>query len=123
MSPERQDLGKEGESVACAYLTRLGYQIIARRWRCRLGELDIIAQEGGEWVFIEVKTRQGRLTPGDALSAITPEKAERLIQLAYTYFSTHEIDSEQVQWRIDVVGVIRRGETYQIDLIRDGLEW
>jgi len=50
-------LGREGENRACQYLRRQGYEIIARNWRSRFGEIDIIARNGGSLIFIEVKTR------------------------------------------------------------------
>jgi putative endonuclease len=50
-------LGKTGEDLACAELQRRGYAIVARRFRTRVGEIDIIARQGGALVFVEVKTR------------------------------------------------------------------
>src|SRR4051812_4798978 len=55
----RQSLGKLGEDLACAELSRRGYAILARRYRTRFGEIDIIARDGATVVFIEVKTRDG----------------------------------------------------------------
>ena len=56
MTEARQRLGKKGEDAACAYLERKGYVICRRNYRCRYGEIDIIAAKGGELSFVEVKT-------------------------------------------------------------------
>ena len=58
MINQRQELGKEGEDFAADYLQKQGYEIIDRNFECKQGEIDIIAKEKNEYVFIEVKTRQ-----------------------------------------------------------------
>src|SRR5215216_6427096 len=68
MTLERIALGKTGEDLACGELERRGYDIIARRYRSRGGELDIVARDGPTLVFIEVKARDGR-DFGDAAEA------------------------------------------------------
>ena len=60
MSRSRQTLGKIGEDLACHELERRGYAILARRYRRRGGELDIVARDGETIVFVEVKAREGR---------------------------------------------------------------
>ena len=59
----RQSLGKLGENLACAALKRRGYAIIARRYRTKLGELDVVARDGETTVFVEVKLRTGSEAP------------------------------------------------------------
>ena len=56
----RRALGHWGESVAATHLEAKGYVILARNWRCRLGEIDLVAQLGDVVIFVEVKTRRGR---------------------------------------------------------------
>ena len=58
MTQQRQSLGKQGEELACRELRRRGYAILARRYRTRFGELDVIARDHGVLVFVEVKTRR-----------------------------------------------------------------
>lgn len=58
MINQRQELGKEGEDFAADYLQKQGYEIIDRNFECKQGEIDIIAKDKNEYVFIEVKTRQ-----------------------------------------------------------------
>src|SRR5918998_1739405 len=73
----RHDFGKMGEDLACAELTRRGYAILARRYRTRFGEIDIVARDGATTVFVEVKARAGDQF-GGAAEAVTPWKQRRL---------------------------------------------
>jgi putative endonuclease len=57
---QRLELGKEGEDLALKKVESLGYQCIARNYRCSLGELDLVARDGETLVFIEIKTRKGK---------------------------------------------------------------
>src|SRR5213595_743706 len=84
MSRDRVILGKTGEDLACRELERRGYAIVARRYRQRGGELDIVARDGPTLVFVEVKTRQGR-SFGEAAEAVTALKRRRIVQLAMEY--------------------------------------
>jgi putative endonuclease len=81
----KQQLGVRGEELACAELERQGLQVLERNWRCRLGEIDIVAAEVGDagltLVFCEVKCRSG-LGFGHPLEAITFAKMQTLRQLA-----------------------------------------
>lgn len=99
---DRKGTGKLGEDLACAALVERGYQVLARGWRCRQGEVDIIARDGDCWVFAEVKTRRGR-GAGLPEEGLTPRKAERLVTLAETYLMEHAL--ADVNWRIDLVAI------------------
>ena len=70
MADRRSDFGRRGEEAACAYLLRHGYSIVERNYRCRRGEIDIIAAKDGGAVFVEVKTRRSLKfgTPGMAVA-------------------------------------------------------
>lgn len=97
----RKRLGAWGENVAATYLESQGYSLIARNWRCRGGEIDLIAQAGDVLLFVEVKTRRGR-DMGTPEEGLTPAKSRKLIMLAETYLAEHELD---VDWRIDLIAV------------------
>src|SRR3954447_23271881 len=84
MSYARQALGKHGEDLACRELARRGYAIVARRYRRRGGELDIIARDGRTLVFVEVKARQGE-DFGRAAEAVSHVKRRRIMRLALDY--------------------------------------
>lgn len=98
----RQGLGRTGERLAMERLIAQGYQIIERNFRCRYGEIDLIAEEGNDLVFIEVKTRRGT-SHGLPEDAVTPTKQRKLIQVATYYLDLHACAERS--WRIDVVAV------------------
>jgi putative endonuclease len=97
----RQRLGRLGEDLAVRQLGAQGYDILARNWRCREGELDIVAQDGEWLVFVEVRTRRGTAA-GSPEESITAAKQERLLTLGEIYVDAHDWPGD---WRIDVVAV------------------
>lgn len=99
----KDELGRSGEQLAVDHITALGWRIIDRNWRCRHGELDIVASDGVTTIVIEVKTRSS-LDYGHPLDAITPRKLARLRRLAGEWCSTQEGLPRHL--RIDVIGVI-----------------
>lgn len=103
----RQDIGAQGEELAAEQLRREGLQIIDRNWRCKLGEIDIIATERVEdktiLVFCEVKCRTG-LGYGSPLEAITKDKLRRLRHLAAQWLVSEGGHADDI--RIDAVGVV-----------------
>ncbi|MBE6037480.1 MAG: YraN family protein [Clostridiales bacterium] len=100
---QTQMLGKRGEDLAADYLQRKGYRILARNFRCRRGELDIVAEKGGVLVFAEVKTRRS-LAFGLPGEAVTPKKQIHLLQGAAYYCRTQGIRGMPL--RMDVVEVL-----------------
>lgn len=98
-----QALGAEGESLAADHLVSRGYQIIARNWRCRYGELDLIMRDGDTVVAVEVKTRRG-LGYGSPLEAITARKAARLWRLLFEWRRTNNLRGTKL--RVDGIGII-----------------
>ena len=102
MSRARQLFGKTGEDLACRELERRGYAIVARRYRRRGGELDIIARDGATLVFVEVKARHGREF-GEAAEAVTAFKRQRIAQVALDYIVRHHLTG--CPCRFDVVSI------------------
>lgn len=98
----RQRLGSLGERLAVAELERRGYRVIERNFRSRLGEIDLVAEEGEDLVFIEVKTRRGT-THGLPEEAVNSRKARKLQEVAFSYLDGHALP--ECSWRIDVVAV------------------
>lgn len=117
MPPSRNALGAFGERVAVEHLRGLGLRIVARNWRCRYGELDVIAAEGDDTVvFVEVKTRTGDGFGGIA-EAVTPQKIRRIRRLAGVWLAGQ--NSGWAQIRIDVIGVrIGRRRTPELTHLR-----
>ena len=113
----RAELGAFGEQVAVEHLRALGMRILQRNWRCRYGEIDVIASEGDAVVvFVEVKTRTGDGFGGLA-EAVTPRKVRRLRRLAGLWLAGQ--DRRWVRVRIDVVGVrVGRQRTPKVTHLR-----
>ena len=109
----RQSLGKRGEDLACAELERRGYAVLARRYRTRFGEIDIIARDDGVTVFVEVKTRTGDEF-GSGAEAVTAWKQRRITQMAVDYLSRHGL--HDTPCRFDVVIVDLAGETARVEV-------
>jgi len=102
---DRQALGRWGEDLAVRHLEAEGLEVVARNWRCREGELDIVAQDTGLLVFVEVKTRSSLLF-GTPAEAITPKKAARIRRLAQRWLV--EVRPPYAgELRFDVVSVLR----------------
>jgi putative endonuclease len=109
----RGELGALGEQLAVEHLRALGLRILARNWRCRYGELDVIAADGEHTlVFVEVKTRTGDRFGGVA-QAVTPQKMRRIRRLAGVWLAGQ--DNRWAQIRIDVIGVrVGRSRTPEV---------
>jgi putative endonuclease len=122
MKPFRHTLGAHGESLAAAHLQARGLMIIGRNWRCPAGELDIIARDGEEWVFVEVRTRRSHDTD-TALESVTPAKQARLIATVQAYLEAHELDIEATLWRLDLVVIALGSHGMQIEVIHDIAGW
>ena len=102
MTTPRSRLGALGETVAAAHLEAQGLNVVDCNFRTRYGEVDIIAEDAGTLVFVEVKTRRS-LAFGTPEESVTPRKRARLAKVAAAYLQLHGL--EQRNWRIDVVGV------------------
>lgn len=103
MFPTTKDIGQLGEDLAAKFLKRNGFTIIIRNYRKKYGELDIIAENEGDLVFIEVKTRTTE-SHGSAEEAVTVSKQQQIIKLAMIYISENELFDKSV--RFDVVSIL-----------------
>lgn len=104
---QKDSLGRWGEDLATAYLRDLGWTILDRNWRCRAGEIDIVAVDPGEparLVAVEVKTKAG-VRFGDPLEAVTFAKTARLGRLALWWQRSHP--DVPFSLRLDAVGVTK----------------
>ncbi|QHI73158.1 YraN family protein [Aminipila terrae] len=100
-------LGVQGEEVAANYLKNKGYQVLERNFRCRMGEVDIIACIDRTLVFVEVKTRRS-LSYGLPCESVTKTKQLHLRRVAAFYVMKNNIGN--ISRRIDVVEILYRGE-------------
>lgn len=104
MTSERQQLGARGEALAARWYEANGYEIVARNWRCRDGELDIIACRAREIIFCEVKTRSSDAF-GAPAEAVTYAKRQRIRRLAARWLD--EVSPVRARAiRFDVVAVM-----------------
>jgi putative endonuclease len=102
---QRSAVGRYGEDVAARHLGDAGMEVLARNWRCDLGEVDLVARDGATLVICEVKTRRG-LDYGTPLEAVTVRKLVRLRRLAARWMA--ESGQRPGEVRIDVVSVLVR---------------
>ena len=102
---DRLALGAWGEDLAVAHLEGRGYAVLARNWRCREGEIDIVAANDDALVFVEVKTRSSR-DFGEPAEAVSPLKARRIHGLAARWLAEHRPPGRR-DLRFDVVAIVR----------------
>ena len=103
-------VGRFGEQLAAEHLVTAGLTVLATNWRCRSGELDLVARDGDVLVFVEVKTRT-TLAFGDPAEAVGPAKAARIRSLALQWIQEQRDSGAlagRYDLRFDVVTVVRR---------------
>jgi len=103
LSRRKINLGKTGEEIATTYLRERGLQIVARNFRDKFGEIDIIARDRGTYVFVEVKTRRSNHF-GTPEEAVTTQKQRQVIRVAQSYLAKHQLFD--VPTRFDVVAIL-----------------
>ena len=108
-------LGNLGENIAIKYLLENDYSIIARNFRCKQGEIDIIAKDKNEWVFIEVKTRSN-LNYGRPLDAVDEYKKKHIYNGAKYFVYVKGLENEYI--RFDVIEVYLTKEKAKINHIK-----
>lgn len=110
-------VGRFGEQLAVEHLEAAGAEVLARNWRCRQGELDIVAREGDRLLFVEVKTRSSAAF-GLPAEAVDRAKAARIRRLALLWIAAEREEQRLPFWsavRFDVVCVLRhRGGGVQV---------
>ena len=99
----KKDIGKEGEDIAAKFLSEKGFEIVARNYHYGHGEIDIVAIDKGQLVFVEVKTRVN-LEFGEPEYAINPKKIKQIKRMAELYLFDREI--EEVDCRFDVLAIV-----------------
>lgn len=101
---EKQQLGQMGENFATEVLNWKGYEILSRNYRCKFGEVDIIAKKHGELCFIEVKTRQNRVF-GDPCEAVTEKKIQAMRKTAMEYLKEQNVFYRGLSFEVMEIGV------------------
>lgn len=115
MTQQRLSLGKWGEQLAVRYLKRRLYRIVATNYRCKAGEVDIIASRGGVLAFVEVKTRRG-ISHGTGIEAVTARKQRQIIRTAQWFLARQQLD---LQPRFDVISIQVDGDRPVVEHVSD----
>lgn len=113
MSRARVTLGEIGENLACAELERRGYEVLARRYRCRAGEIDIVAKDGPCIVFVEVKTRHGT-SFGRGVEAVTWTKRSRIIAVAADFLTRERLVDRPCRFDVVSITMGREGQSIEV---------
>jgi len=103
LSEKRGILGQTGEELATAYLQKAGYKILIRNYRQKCGEIDIIAEDKGTLVFVEVKTRKNT-SFGIPFAAVTEKKQRQIGRVAQVYLSRNNLFNRPA--RFDVISIL-----------------
>ena len=115
----KQILGQDGERIAERYLSKKGYRLVERNYRCPVGEMDLIVLDRRVIVFVEVKTRVGE-SFGSPLESVHPRKQHKMIQTALFFLSEHKLHHRDA--RFDVVGISFAGREPVVEHIENAFE-
>lgn len=114
----RHELGSNGEDEACDFLKNLGYKIIEKNYRCKIGEIDIVAKDGDEIVFVEVKTRSQKMF-GNPVEAVNEQKKNHIYRTAEFYVMKNKFENEKI--RFDVIEIYKKDEFKKINIIKNAV--
>jgi len=119
MLNQRQQFGKDSESIAVTHLIKSGYKILERNFRTKLGEIDIIAKDRDTLVFVEVKAKRS-VRFGDPKEAVTPKKQRKISKVALYYLkATNQI---HVKARFDVVAIRSIQDNLRVEIVKNAFE-
>lgn len=116
----KKDTGNLGEKLAANFLRKKGYNIIETNYRCKQGEIDIVAHKKESLIFVEVRTKTGN-DFGIPEESVTSSKKEKLIAAAFNYLT--ERHKHNLIWRIDFIAVDldSKGKVKRIELIENAI--
>ncbi len=113
-------IGARGEAIAVAYLTGRKYTVVERNFRCKAGEVDIVARDGVTYVFVEVKTRR-TTSFGPPQAAVTPFKQRQISKAALVWLANRRL--QEASARFDVIAILlREHEVPAIEHIKNAFE-
>ena len=120
MLNNNQKFGEKSESIAAGYLAkRLGYKILKKNYRTKIGEIDIIAKDGDTLVFVEVKARRSSFY-GNPKYAVTSMKQKKISMAALYYLKTRKLSNAKA--RFDVVAINFSKQIPEIEIIKNAFE-
>ena len=118
-SPSGKDTGRKGEELAVRFLKNAGYRIVERNYRCRFGEIDIIAVDGGTTVFVEVKSRRTE-SFGEPQLSVGRDKQKKISRIALNYLQEKNMLSRDTRFDVVAVKMLPAGNT--LELIQNAFE-
>lgn len=119
MDGDRAKAGREGEALAEAHLVREGYEILARNFTCRYGELDLVASRGELLVVVEVRLRSSAVW-GDPALTISRAKQRRVVKATLHFLRAHGLFERMI--RFDVIAIIGRGDAAALEHLPDAFD-
>ncbi|MDD5226738.1 MAG: YraN family protein [Candidatus Omnitrophica bacterium] len=118
--PFRSTLGERGERAACVFLKEHGYEILEKNYKCKIGEIDVIARRHGRLAFVEIKTRTSAQF-GIPQEAVHLRKQEKIFKISQWYMKEKKLAKTPIAF--DVVAILwREGEAPEMRLIVDAFE-
>lgn len=114
----KDQLGRDGEARAAAYLTDIGYEIVDRNWHGPGGELDVVAVRGRELAIVEVKTRR-TMNFGDPLTAVDERKLGRMWRTGTLWAKTHQQHARGRTLTLHVIGIVGAGTDCELTHLAD----
>ena len=121
MLDSRRELGAKGEKFAAKFLKRRGYKIIQRNYRCKLGEMDIIAERGGTTVFVEVTSRR-TAEFGPPQSAVTAAKRSQISKVALCYIREKNLIGQSCRFDVLALSFLSDSRRPKIEHIENAFE-
>ena len=112
----KREFGNIGEEICSKYLEEIGYKIIERNFNCKQGEIDIIAKDKNEYVFVEVKTRSS-ICFGTPREAVNENKQKHIYKSTKYYLHIHGLDNAYV--RFDVVEIYFLKNKYKVNHLKN----
>ena len=113
MERKRKRLGKKGERIAAGYLKKKGLRILEKNYSCEVGEVDLIAAQGDEIIFVEVKTRSS-IEFGWPEDAVDKKKQKRIHRTAHYYLGHFSMPEPSI--RFDIISILENPDTGKYDI-------
>lgn len=116
---QRKLTGRRGEDLAADYLTQDDYLIVERNWRCRSGELDLIARKDGLLIIIEVRSRKSLLQFGHPIESVERRKQTQVRRTAEVYVTMSSQSGSQIRFDVITVLLAKDGSLHEINHIQN----
>jgi len=113
MKSDNKKTGKMGEDIAIAFLKKKGYKIIERNYRCVFGEVDVVAHDRSDIVFVEVKSRRSEYF-GDPTDAVDLNKQKKISKIALNYLNEKRLDNHDARFDVIAIKLSPNGNTVEL---------